>query len=354
MAFQGRRVLWVDCAKAIGILLIVLWHSPTQIISEPYLLWVKACAVPLFFFLSGFFVQTDADQKIVFIKKTRAILLPYFSGSIVALLGSYMISGGVPKISDIGGVLYGSFHYLEWGPLWFLPHLFLVSLFSGFLILKFRVRKFVILLIAFFMLIINVLILDLIWVFDVSFLGFGSQDFKGWPFSLDLIFVSVFFYISGWVFYDFLKSDINPFFWFLVAVLFLTNVYFNGSAMDLALRRYDDPMFSTLYAVVGILMVIGIAKIISLSPRILKVFRVIGNSTLIILIFHEAIQRRVYGYFESQNLPFEVSGLLAFFVAILIPVVFSVFVFPRFKVLALAFNCQYRPLGRWKSLIAKD
>lgn len=347
MAQGSERIAWVDCAKAIGILLIVLWHSPTQVINENYMLWVKACAVPFFFFISGFFIQRNFSVDEVLAKKAKTVLLPYLSGSLVAIFGAYALSGKQIGWGDIGGIVYGSFHYLEWGPLWFLTNLFIVVLLGHFLVLRVCNCRGYAVIVAFIFMALNSIYLKDFWLIPLGSMGGDPETLKGWPFGADIVFIGLFFYVVGFFSYKILITEVRALIWILVVSIFLINVLFNESVMDLALRRYDHFFWSSVYALSGIFFIVGLSRILSKNPEVSIIFSVIGENTLVILIFHEVIQRRLYNFTEAFGWSALGAGIVAFLLAVLIPIAVNILFLSRFRLTSLAFNSPYRPFKKF-------
>lgn len=117
---ESNRLKWLDVAKGIGILLMVLGHT-----SIPPLLsnFIWAFHMPLFFIASGWTTNWQKTDFITFTKsKLRTLLVPFFVYSLVVLLIE------VPK----GWVDLNLWIRNGWGAyaLWFIPVLFLASLFA--------------------------------------------------------------------------------------------------------------------------------------------------------------------------------------------------------------------------------
>lgn len=127
---------YIDAAKGIGILLIVLGHVvPNRAIHQ----FVYSFHVPLFFLLSGFTYRVKSDKKQFYLTKFKRLLVPYYIFAVVSIVIYFVMSHMIPLSGDsrIGpnllGMLYANSNtgYMMWNrPLWFLP-----CLFASFLIL---------------------------------------------------------------------------------------------------------------------------------------------------------------------------------------------------------------------------
>ena len=73
---KSERVEWIDCAKGIGIILVIMGHS---ICPDTLLYWLYTFHMPLFFFLSGLTFNFDKyyEFKSFAINKIKSLLIPY-------------------------------------------------------------------------------------------------------------------------------------------------------------------------------------------------------------------------------------------------------------------------------------
>lgn len=134
------RENWIDCAKGIGIILVVLGHTysiPTWLQS-----WIYAFHMPLFFILSGYTIRVSSDISIKkqICKFAKAYLLPYLFLSLTNLLLQSVWLFYIHELTTqrivryLVGILY-CYANIEWmpncSPLWFLVGIFISkSLFS--------------------------------------------------------------------------------------------------------------------------------------------------------------------------------------------------------------------------------
>jgi fucose 4-O-acetylase-like acetyltransferase len=92
---QANRVAWVDFAKGIGIFLVVLGHTLRGLFTYNYAedvgilhwidTWIYAFHMPLFFFVSGLFIQRSAQRGWTEFagRKLGAIVYPYVIWSLL-------------------------------------------------------------------------------------------------------------------------------------------------------------------------------------------------------------------------------------------------------------------------------
>ena len=137
-----ERIHYIDFAKGIGIILVILAHI--SYISDNTRIFVVSFHMPLFFILSGMLVflrkEYDRSLKDTVINKFRRMMIPYFVYSVIGILiyiVYYLLTGrdgGFPTVlSDIVQTLtlYG------FSVMWFLP-----AIFGAEILLIIVIRKF--------------------------------------------------------------------------------------------------------------------------------------------------------------------------------------------------------------------
>lgn len=119
------RIVWLDAARGIGILLIVAGHILPMTL--PISHFIYSFHVPLFFFLSGMVLQTRSVCSQPFTrfvgKKAGSLLYPYAVFSVLSLACERVFD----SLDRFGGSVPGTVLLLGDGPLWFLPALFIAE-----------------------------------------------------------------------------------------------------------------------------------------------------------------------------------------------------------------------------------
>jgi len=131
---NSNRIDWVDYAKGIGIILVVVGHVLRGLQKIPAAVpgweavdsWIYAFHMPLFFFLSGLFIEPSCRGPLGrFIgDKARRILWPYFVWTI--------LQEGIRHLSGSSALAWGDFWTIVYRPVmqfWFLYVLFLLMVF---------------------------------------------------------------------------------------------------------------------------------------------------------------------------------------------------------------------------------
>lgn len=172
-----ERSQYLDLAKGIAIFLMVFCHTGY---SSLFNVWVYAFHMPIFFFISGMFVNEKKYSVFQFInKRFKQIFIPYL---IFALIYCF----GQKGMLDWLNIFYGSRNALSqaktFTPLWFLPCIFSANVLF-FLILKYfnsnRAR--------------------LISCVTAAIIGFLLTviNTKGYPLSLNVALVCTFLMFAG-------------------------------------------------------------------------------------------------------------------------------------------------------------
>jgi len=292
-----EHIEYIDIAKGIGILLVALAHADISLIS-PYLhRFIYAFHMPLFFFLSGYFFNPDISFWALFKKRFHSILKPYFVT--IALIYIASLSFTNMRFATVFGrilkSLYATGYYIDWTQLWFLPSLFVTSLFA---FLFYRVvlihikNRYLRWLVLLGLQAVAVAVLGWFYPFPISLFG-KEYELYGLPFNLDIVFLSGFFYILGNEIRIATSEKTFSNLWILLGTgsgLILLTLLFTARS-DFNTRVFESFPINTLEAILGILFTLAVSKQIDLrTTRLASILKYIGQATLFILIFHVPIQ----------------------------------------------------------------
>jgi len=222
--------------------------------------------------------------------------------------------------------MYANGHYLDWVQLWFLPHLFAVSLFA-YLFFKavksnqiYKVR-WVILTVIY---IAGVFSMNYFWPFKFNLL---DREFVlyGLPFSIDLVLVSGFFFIFG---YELNKKQNDALFrnqltLLLSGIALILLVSYFPQRIDFNTRQFDSLIINTIEALLGIIFILTLSKQFERIGWLSSLFSYIGQASLIILIFQVPIQdywgQKLLAL--TNNLPF--SYWISFLAGVIGPILIN-------------------------------
>ena len=293
---MSKRIEYIDIARGIGILLVVMGHNDFSVISPFAYKLIYSFHMPLFFFLSGYFINPTVEFWTFLRKRFNSLLKPYFFTIFLIYFVSISFGriGFETAIQRIIKSMYGAGYYIDWVQLWFLPHLFAVSLYAYvfYAVVSKIDSRFIRW--AALLLTLGVASLFLTTFYPYPLSVFGRQyELFGLPYSLDLVLLSGFFFILGSETRHLTSEDLfgNPFFLLLTgAALIGLNLIF-PARIDFNTRLYESFAINTVEAVAGILFILALSREIELrTERLAALFKYFGRISLILLIFHVPIQ----------------------------------------------------------------
>ncbi len=281
---MGQRFIWIDYAKAIGIILVVYGHVVRGLhnsgaVEVPSFLYelvdsiVYSFHMPLFFFLAGYFFYNSFINRggVGIIKsKIDIIFYPYIVWSIIQGILEAFLSGYTN-----GNVSYSEVFTLLWAPraqFWFLYALFIcfcvVTIIFSFLS-KFSIESTKIAIIAFV-----ISATAYIYPFlmpDFLVFRFISDNFVYLMFG---VFFSIFIRV---IIFSSLKIVLLSFFIFVVSQFIFHFI--------LELTYSDKGIVSLLLALVSIIFIVSLSSWLSLKkPN--KLLILIGTSSMAIYLMH--------------------------------------------------------------------
>jgi len=292
----SNRIQYIDIARGIGILLVVLGHNDFALVSPFAYQVIYSFHMPLFFFLSGYFINPSIAFWEFVKRRFNSLLKPY----LFTIFMIYFVSVSFEKMSfqtalfRITKSLYGSGYYLDWVQLWFLPHLFVVSLYAyAFLFVLNRLHnrwlRWGILLAS---LAISIPLLKTFYPFSLHAFG-KDYELYGLPFSFDLVLLSGFFFILGSEIRQITSEEAfsNPVLLATTGIILLLMNYLFAARIDLNTRLYESFLINTAESILGILFVLALSRQIELrSEKLSALLKYFGQISLMILIFHVPIQ----------------------------------------------------------------
>lgn len=315
----------MDVAKGIGILLVALAHADVSIFS-PYLhQLIYSFHMPLFFFLSGYFFNPDTSFWVLLKKRFNSILKPYLFTILLIYIASISFTNMrfATALGRIAKSIYATGYYIDWVQLWFLPSLFVTSLFAFlfYRIVLIRINnRYVRWLILLGLQAVAIAFLDVFYPFSISLLG-KEYELFGLPYSLDIVLLSGFFYILGNEIRYASSEKTFGNIWVLLGTgggLVVLTLLFK-QRIDFNTRVFESFPINTTEAILGILFTMALSKQIDLrTKRLASALKYIGQASLFVLIFHVPIQE-YWGekiYFATNLQIFSI--LSAFVISILI------------------------------------
>lgn len=327
---MNKRIDYLDIAKGIGILFVVLGHN--HIKQEYPLVYdvVYSFHMPFFFLLSGMFFKQEYSFLELTRRRFNSLLKPFIVYLVIVYTASIFftkidlptIFGRIPK------ALYAGPNTLEWVPLWFLPHLFLVNVFA-FVLVKLIYERLpwlwlrLILLAGMFGL--GAATLKLFWPVNYPFFG-RSFEFYGLPWSADLLLITTAFFLLG---YEMRRSFLDNLsvqrysLWILLtaAGLFVGLHIAFKSTTDFYIRGYEPVIVSTLKAISGSVLILYLARWFEKGPApVVNVLKYLGTASIVLLIFHYVPQEFLYPKLVAMGLNVVLASAVSFCAGVLLPI----------------------------------
>lgn len=294
-----NRVEQIDIAKGIGIFFVVLGHNRllTNAVSGLHTS-LYLFHMPLFFLLSGLTTPLALDRgKLA--KRVLGLLKPYLAGVLLLLPFQLRNADHPSNHGFLLNIVWGTGNAIYNTPLWFLPALAVAYvLYAG--LQRARgalgtLHRFPMGALA--MIGITYYLLD-------SQVGFGSLPKDAWghslgaPWSADLgLLVAAFLMLGSWWQTKQHQAAHSSGMWMaaLVASLSLfAACWTQGPDLDLNFRIAKVWPMAMLSGIAGIVAVLSLSHLIDRhSLLIKKALVLLGQHTLIILIFHVELQRQL-------------------------------------------------------------
>lgn len=292
-----ERIKWIDTAKGIGIILVILGHVTSA--KSNLVIVIYSFHMPLFFFLSGYVFSYKKYQNgwLFLKKKAQNLLIPFFCFTGVAIfLG--ILQSAPWTLAEMGRFLI----YIENNTrtitaIWFFPCLFLAEVIFYYFLL-FTKEKF------------WISILVVIGLLGTNyFLGkYVNHDYLPWKIRPAL--VAVVFLWAGYLIRKLIDDDkfsLNAGLFLISIALNLAFIYFNnGIQIMMTYSFYGNFLYFFITAIFGILAVMYLARFI----QNLSLVNYIGKSTLIILPIH-GLLINFFGTYNNLPLPYNLYITLA-------------------------------------------
>ena len=274
-----KRIGWIDAAKGLAMILVVLGHNPMPSLAVKI---IYALNVPIFFMMSGYTFKTEKYPTLFsLIKKLLVrIIVPYIIMNLIAFPIYYyargLAVGSEQTVNLLKGMLFGAgtMNALRTNiPLWFLPCVFVVQC-MWYIIDKYAKKT------------------KILWIILSSIIGYFMPVFISarLPWGIDVAFTGVVFFALG----SFLRNEktqnilfkIPTDIGFLLAlVLNLAFNFLNVGArpnVDINAMVFGNYFLFYLCALSGSLAVIYLASLLDKSI----ILGYIGKNTLWILGMH--------------------------------------------------------------------
>ena len=326
-SIPSQRIAYLDVAKGIGILLVMLGHNYMKASVPGIEKFIFSFHMPFFFLLSGMLFKPNYPLLVLFKRRFATLIRPYLA-AIILLYSVYFFYTDTKIMTILRRVarsLYASGNYIEWAQLWFLPHLFLLNMFAGVLFLLFYGRlKWLWLRLVFLaaMLWAGVTFLPIYYMQKVTIAG-HTILLDGLPASMDLLLITATYFLIGYEMKQLISERFFSSLWILSIsgiLLIALNIIF-PYRMDFFFRTYDSFLVNTLEALSGSIFLLAVSSRIALKENwLFAALKYFGQITIVLLIFHQPTQTMTFGHVMQLVGNPIIAGLLSFLAAIGVPV----------------------------------
>lgn len=297
------RIEWVDFAKGVVIILMVLGHVIEGVSVLSKIIYVFH--MPFFFITAGFLLNLDkwggrSNYKSFEAKLVKRLLVPYFlvellwypiwfvvchEGGYLRYLWSWCERDPVESfVAIFTGNDYP--HGLPLGPMWFLPALLLTEII--FVKLYNRVNR------------LDMKIFAIAAVI-CAVIGLTAKDFFILPMSLDIALVSQIFLLAGILIRkNNVVERIDLKFCLLFELILIAAFYFNIH-VDMNHREYGNPLLFYAGGIAGTLLVMKLSALMSTGNKIFSLISDCGRQSMMILVLHPIVASILYEIFAAMN-----------------------------------------------------
>lgn len=294
MENKKERLTYLDIAKGIGILLVVIGHVYVfnkQIVDRFFVIWLYSFHMPLFFIISGMLIAYKNEKDILkfIIKRIKGILIPYAFFSVLSIIVFAIVNdfNKAVIIQSIKATVCG----IGIDTLWFLPALFFGEVI--FFVLKNLLKnKYVICVCSAVIYIIG---------------NFMMKDYGIICLFLGRIFIAIGFIMVGNYTLDFVRKRNMP--WYVLAILAILSVVFSkiNGLVDLNNLVFNNKILYLLNSLLGTYLVLELSKLINVDELIYW-----GKNTLIVMATHLNIIY-LFNKFFKYHLGY-ITGMIVFIV----------------------------------------
>ena len=280
-----KRIDWIDIAKGIAIILMVIGHI------IPYnnlIVWIFSFHMPLFIILSGITYKIPKDKenlKINFKKYLKKLFLPYAITLLICTIIRVLKSVDVFSLDIFFKELAKYFlwgngcdynflgiNFTGVGPIWFLITLFFSKLIFDFI--NYKASK-------------NNLITNIIIYSFCLLLGLEIGEVLWLPHGLDLVLIFLFYLYVGYLFktqFDNLK--VNKTLIFVIAFAIWGICLGMNMFVELAMRGYPLGLLSIIESICASYCIIELCKVMAKNKYLNRFLTKVGIMSLTILCIH--------------------------------------------------------------------
>ena len=320
---SNEREKWIDNAKGISILLVIIGHVSGGLSGIWKFDFVYGIHLTMFFILSGFTIKRKKITLELLNKKFEHLMIPYFLTCIAVLftdvINNYLISDtSIETISNIIGAdltrsFFGSgaitnFGDVELGTrigaIWFLPAIFFATFFFQLILNYYENRD------------------DISGILSALIAAFGyiSARFMWLPFSVQSGMMATFFI---WIGYEIKKkkiiSQLKWYHYIIAQLILLLGINTGYCNIGFVVAYINDWIISTLVGISGCILI----YLISIKYKG-KILEYVGRKSLLVLCVHLYTLETMGVHFNHLLDEYSLQGNTRAWVLIIIEILFAV------------------------------
>ena len=275
---EDKRVQWLDIAKGITIILMVLGHTSIPRIASNF---IFAFHMPLFFFASGWCTNWNKYSFGDFaLKRLKTLAIPFVVYSVIVIILGELI--GAEDIRWFVVLCNGWKGYA----LWFVPVLFFASVIAKAIMTFIKKKRLRYIICAFLIL-----------------LGVGLRYYHVYlPWALATVPYAICLVLLGSSLKKYQKYIDKPRLWIFVVGLLLTFVISYRWRMDMAWNSIIPVILLTISAVSGTAMMFTLSSYLTKIPKFARFLETIGKETFIVMAFSQILCLTISHYFRCNKL----------------------------------------------------
>lgn len=312
---MNKEKKWINVAKGFLICLVVIGHSNYEIMSR-YIYWFH---MPAFILISGYLFNNTYDLKDLISKRSKKILIPYFSFALLTLIIIQMQSYDIDEIQlYIENILMGGRNLGYWyGVYWFSTCLLLTTITFAITIKAIKNR------------IVTIGVIVLLYITAHMYLA--NNDYKVF-WSADTVLIALFYFALGY-YGKSIINRINTLYGIIAMFIGVILIYCDYVGMiqyklDVKSNVYNHLILDVLIPVVFTVMIVSISKLIQ-NTFVGMILNSVGKMSMTIMYLHLTVMIIMRNYFN-------VSEWITILIAIVIPVV-SHLIFERISLFNVLF-----------------
>lgn len=299
---MDKRIEYLDIAKGILIITVILSHSPWEF--AQYMYWFH---MPAFFMISGLLYRDRIDIK----RQLLKFYVPYFSFSVIDILFNFIIDPGTGSVRNFA-TAFISYIYsgkAVWGVFWFIPVLFISKIIFSRLRSHFK-TPYIVLIIAIGYVYAHIYSIRVIPDFIVDI------DRQYWlPLDIDVVPLALAYYAIGFYSKNVLKYLVTKSAMFFSGVTCMFLFYINFSRgiyfyMNMKDSYYKEIGWDLVFPICFTIFILAVSNNLT-KVYLRKFLSYCGSNSLIIMYLHRPIGNLLLSRASSVGwIGFTLSGLI--------------------------------------------